>query len=106
VKRYRVRYLSEANAALRSAAVYIMEQGGPGRAEDWLRRMLDSIGALATFPEAFPRVTVLAGRAIHSKLVNPYRVYYVIDEAGSTVYVIDVVHTARDEKATRPTHEG
>ncbi len=42
---------------------------------------------------------VRAGRVIRSKLaMERYRVYFVIDEPGRTVYVIDVVHTARETK--------
>jgi plasmid stabilization system protein ParE len=95
VKRYRVRYTEEATSALREAATYILSQDGSDRARTWLQRMLDETDRLETLPGAFVQVTTIAGRAVRSILVLSYRVYYVIDEPSSTVYVIDVVHTAR-----------
>ena len=98
-RRYRVRFLPEATAALREAASYIAEQDGPDRAVEWLRGMYDSIEALEVTPGAFAQVQVRAGRVIRSKLAKKrYRIYFVIDEPGRTVYVIDVVHTARETK--------
>lgn len=60
--------------------------------------MLEAIDSLERLPGAHAVVAVHDGRAVHSMLVQPYRVYYVIDESSSTVYVIDVVHTARETK--------
>ncbi len=50
-------------------------------------------------PGTCAQVQVGAGRVIHSKLaMERDRVYFVIDEPGRAVYVIDVVHTARETK--------
>lgn len=43
-------------------------------------------------------MTVIEGRVVRTILVAPYRIYFVIEEIASTVYIIDVVHTARDSK--------
>ncbi len=95
----RVRFLPEATVALREAASYIAAQDGPGRATEWLRGMYDSIERLEVMPGTFAQVQVRTGRVIRSKLaMEHYRVYFVIDEPGRTVYVIDVVHTARETK--------
>ena len=96
---YRVRFLPEATVALREAASYIAEQDDPGRATEWLRGMYDSIERLEVMPGTFAQVQVRAGRVIRSKLtMEHYRVYFVIDEPGRTVYVVDVVHSARETK--------
>ena len=97
--KYRVRFLPEATAALREAASYIAEQDGPGRAAEWLRGMYECIERLEVMPGTFAQVQVRAGRVIRSKLaMERYRIYFVIDEPGRTVYVIDVVHTTRETK--------
>ena len=98
--KYRVRFLTEATAALREAASYIAEQDGPGRATEWLRGMYDSVERLEVIPGTFAQVQVRAGRVVRSKLaMERYRVYFVIDEPGRAAYVIDVVtHTARETK--------
>ena len=89
--------MPEAKVALREAATYIADRDGPDRAADWLRGMYESIDGLEVVPAAFAPLQVRAGRAIHSKLaMRSYRVYYVIDEVSSTVFLIDVVHTARE----------
>jgi plasmid stabilization system protein ParE len=75
VKHYRVRYLNEAKAALREATAYLVDNAGPGRAQDWLRNMREGIDKLETLPLAFPRATIQDGRAIHAKLISPYHVY-------------------------------
>jgi plasmid stabilization system protein ParE len=95
---YQVRYDPVALAALEEAAAYIEEQSGPDRAASWLRAMRAGIEKLETFPRAFPAMCVRRGRTIHSKLVISHRVYYFIDEPTRLVYVIDVVHTARETK--------
>lgn len=98
MKQYRVRYLNEAKAALREATAYIVDNAGSGRARDWLRKMRKEIDKLERLPFAFPQAAIQDGRAIHARLMSPYRVYYTIDERRSTVYVIDVVHTSRETK--------
>ena len=101
MKQYRVRYLDEAIGALRKAAEFIETQSGQERARGWLRRMLESVTTLETFPGAQPQVTVLDGRVVRSMLANPLRVYYVIEEISATVYVIDIVHSARETQLQR-----
>ena len=101
MKQYRVRDLDEAIGALREAAEFIETQSGQERARGWLRRMLESVTTLETFPGAQPQVTVLDGRVVRSMLANPLRVYYVIEEISATVYVIDIVHTARETQLQR-----
>ncbi len=97
--KYRVRFLPEATAALRETASYIAEQDGPDRASEWLRGMSESIERIEVMPGAFAQVQVRAGRVIRSKLaLERDRVYVVIDEPGRAVYVIDVVHTARETR--------
>lgn len=61
--------------------------------------MLESIAGLEALPNAHPKVTVLDGRPVHSMLIQPYRIYYAIEDISSTVYVIDVVHTAPETPA-------
>lgn len=95
---YRVKYEPLAQAALEEAVGYILEQAGPGRAESWLRSMLASVDRLQTLPKAFGVWTSRAGRPVFSKVVPPYRVFYVVDDSTATVHVIDLVHGARETK--------
>lgn len=95
---YQVRYDPAALAALEETATHIEEQSGPGRAAAWLDAMRTGIQKLETTPRAFPVVCLRRGRPIHSKLVISHRVYYFIDEPTRLVYIIDVVHTARETK--------
>ncbi len=95
---YVVRYDPVALTALDEAARFIEEQSGCDRAIRWLRAMHDGVQQLEVLPRAFGVWTVRGGRPIHAKLVSPYRVFYVVDEPSSTVYVIDVVHTARETR--------
>lgn len=95
---YQVRYDPAALAALHEATDYIEEQSGTGRALDWLEAMRIGIQKLETSPRAFPVVCLRRGRPIRSKLVMSHRVYYFIDEPAALVYVIDLVHTARETK--------
>ena len=95
---YDVRYDPVAFAALAEAADYIEKQSGRNRATTWLDAMRTSIDKLESYPRAFPAVSIRRGRQIHSKLVISHRVYYFIDDPTRTVYIIDVVHTARETK--------
>ncbi len=95
---YEVRLDPAALTALDQAADYIEAQSGTDRAIDWLAAMRGGIEKLETSPRAFPVVCLRRGRPIHSKLVMSHRVYYFIDEPTSLVYVIDLVHTARETK--------
>ncbi|MCB1037141.1 MAG: type II toxin-antitoxin system RelE/ParE family toxin, partial [Acidobacteria bacterium] len=96
--RYEVRLDPVARSALREAASYVKEQSGSGRAKGWLKRMLDGIVSLGSTPGAFSVQCVRQGRAIRSKLIMSHRVFYFIDEPSRTVYVVDVVHTARETR--------
>lgn len=97
-QRYRIRYEPLAEAALQEAAAYILEDSGLGRAEGWLRSLLESVDKLEVLPQAFGVWTKRGGQPVYSKLVPPYRVFYVVEEATATVHVIDIVHTARESK--------
>ena len=52
MKRYRVRYLTEATEALRAAFLHVREDAGPRRGANWLRRVYASIDQLETAPRA------------------------------------------------------
>ena len=95
---YEVRYDPEAIAALEEAVAYIAEQSGADRALGWLDAIRAGIERLETSPRVFRSVCHRRGRLIRSKLVVNHRVYYFIDEQSRLVYVIDVVHTARETK--------
>jgi plasmid stabilization system protein ParE len=95
---YRIRYEPLAQAALEEAAAYIQRESGPGRAEGWLRAMLEAADKLESLPKAFGIWTTREGQPVYSKLVSPYRVFYVVHDATATVHVIDIVHTARETR--------
>lgn len=95
---HEVRFSPQALAGLEEAAAYIEEQSGAARSASWLRSALDSIGKLRVVPRAFASVCVRRGRTIHSKLVVSHRVFYFVDEPAKLVYIVDVVHTARESR--------
>jgi plasmid stabilization system protein ParE len=95
---YQVKYEPLALAALEEAAIYIKEHDSSGAASSWLRAMLASAQKLKMLPKAFPIWTEREGRPIFAKLVNPYRVFYFVEDETATVHVIDVVHTARETR--------
>lgn len=95
---YEVRYDPVALTALQEAASYIGEQSGPGRSAAWLRATRESIQNLESHPRAFPLVGTQLGRPLHSKIIMSHRVFYFVDDPTRIVYIIDVVHTARETK--------
>lgn len=98
MKRYRVEYLPEAIDALRSAFLYLLKESGAGRAGDWLADVYGSIDHLETTPRSTRDEGLFHGREFRSKLVHPHRVFLTIDEDDEVVYVVDVVHTARQTR--------
>lgn len=60
--------------------------------------MQASIQKLETHPRAFPIVNTQFERPLHAKVVLSHRVFYFIDDPTQIVYVIDVVHTARESR--------
>ncbi len=60
--------------------------------------MHEGIDRLESQPRAFPAVTRRRGRPIHSKRIMSHRIFYLIDDPTQIVYIIDVVHTARETK--------
>lgn len=98
MNRYRVEYLPEAIDALRAAFLYILEESGPGRAGTWLAELYSSIDQLETAPRSTRDEGLFYGHEFRSKLVMSHRVFITIDDLEHVVYVIDVVHTARQTK--------
>jgi len=98
VRRYQVKYLPEATRALREAFLYVQNESGSARAADWLRRVYDSIADLETSPRATREEGLFYGREFRSKLIGSHRIFVTIADAEQIVYVIDVVHTARQTK--------
>lgn len=95
MKRYRVRYLTEATEALRAAFLHVRDDSGPRRAADWLSRVYASIDQLELAPRATRAEGSFHGHEFRSKLVISHRVFFTIDEDALAVHVIDFVHTAQ-----------
>jgi plasmid stabilization system protein ParE len=95
---YEVRFDPAALAALGEAADYVEEHSGPDRAAGWLAAMREGMQRLETSPRAYPVACIRRGRPIYSKLVVSHRVYYFVDDPTGIVFVIDVVHTARETR--------
>ena len=106
MKRYRVEYLPEAIDALRVAFLYILEESGSDRAGTWLAEVYSSIDELETAPRATRDEGLIYGREFRSKLVMAHRVFLTIDDLERVVYVIDVVHTARQTKLDEYREDG
>ena len=98
MKRYRVRYLTEATTALRAAFLHVREDAGPHTAANWLGRVYASIDQLEVAPRATRAEGFFRGHELRSKLVMSHRVFFTIDEVAMAVHVIDFVHTARQTK--------
>ncbi|MEM7354999.1 MAG: type II toxin-antitoxin system RelE/ParE family toxin [Acidobacteriota bacterium] len=95
---YEVRFDRVALEALEEAADYIEEHSGAPRAATWFAKMRAGIQKLEALPRAFAAVSLRRGRPVHSKLVMTHRVFYIVDDPSRVVYIIDVVHTARETK--------
>ena len=96
--RYRVRYLTEATEALRSAFLHVRENAGPRRAANWLSRVYASIDQLEIAPRATRDEGFFHGHEFRSKLVISHRVFFTIDEDAQVVHVVDIVHTAQQTR--------
>ena len=92
---YRIVYEPEAESDLLSVLSYYADQAGINLAEIISRRIETALKALAYFPY----------RAVESALVEdtreycvgnlPYKAFIKIDENSKTIYVLNIVHTAR-----------
>lgn len=60
--------------------------------------MRSGIEQLETLPRAFAIVGWSRGQTVYSKLVLSHRVFYFIQESTKTVFILDIVHTARESK--------
>lgn len=96
--RYDVRFDPVALAAIEETTAYIEEASGPDRAGRWLETLRLGCQTLESTPRAFPVACIRRGRPIHSKVVQSHRVYYFVDSEERLVYIVDVVHTARETK--------
>jgi len=95
---FQVKYLPEANDAIRIIYRYIAREEGQGRADGWLDQFTESADKLAHEALTWPVVTTRLGKDVRSKLAIVHRVYYRVEEATKTVWIIDAVHTARQTK--------
>jgi plasmid stabilization system protein ParE len=57
-----------------------------------------SIDILGAAPRASRDDGEFLGRELRSKLVMSHRVFFTIDDGTQTVYVVDIVHTARQTR--------
>lgn len=101
MKRVRVRYLPEASDAVRSIYRYIAQNDGLARADRWFDRFLEGVDQLEHEATTWPVVTTRSGHDIRSKRVIIHRVYYRLEEATATAWIIDVVHTANQPALDR-----
>lgn len=97
-RRYQVLFEPAGDEALLDTARYIQEHAGDGQAREWLKKMLKAVDKLEYFPTSFGVWTYRKGKAIYSKLIQPYRVFFVVKESTGTVHIIDIVHTARETR--------
>ena len=95
---YEVRFDPVALTALDETATYIREDSGPGRAAKWLEAMRRGIRELGSAPRAYPVACIRRGRPIRSKRIMSHRVFFFIEDAEGIVFIIDVVHTARETR--------
>ena len=87
----RVNWTREALADLATIRAYI-DRFDPDAATRFAARLLEAAERLAEFPAKGPE----AGNGLRQwSLICPYRIRYLID--GDTIYIIDVVHGARNE---------
>lgn len=60
--------------------------------------MRSGIEQLEALPRAFAIVGWSRGQTVYSKIVLTHRVFYYVEESTKTVFIIDIVHTARESK--------
>ena len=99
-KQYEVRMTDFALEAVHEIASYIArELFNDAAAVRWLERSLDTVSALAYFPERVPLTPEEPWRSIGVRrmTVGKHYLYFWIDEERSCVHVIDVVYQRMDQ---------
>ena len=92
MKRYRVRYLTEATETLRAAFLHVREDAGPRRAANWLSRIYASIDQLEIAPRATRAEGLFHGHEFRSLAPAQRKRPILIDEVQKVPAVLDEVH--------------
>ncbi len=93
----RLIYAEEAKADLTAIGRYIAEQAGYAIANDLLERIRLRIENIPQVPKSHPVVPEL-GPGLRRMIVDRYLILYRVDD--SVIYIIRVLHSARDISAT------
>lgn len=92
---YRIVYEPEAESDLLSVLSYYADQAGINLAEIISRRIETALKALAYFPYRAVESTLVEDTREYCVGNLPYKAFIKIDENSKTVYVLNIVHTAR-----------
>ena len=96
---YRVVISNEALGAIEAQAVYLLESGAPeARVGAWMRRLLDVIDSLETWPHRFAvaeEVSQALGKTIRRVNVDEYALYYRVCEDTGVVEIMAMRHGRR-----------
>ncbi|KPN72629.1 type II toxin-antitoxin system RelE/ParE family toxin [Neisseria sp. 83E34] len=92
---YRIIYEPEAESDLLSVLSYYADEGGISLAEIISRRIETALEGLAYFPYRAVESALVEGTREYFVGNLPYTAFIKIDENSKTVYVLNIVHTAR-----------
>lgn len=94
--RCRINITDEASIDLRQIYDYIQENS-PQNAAMVAERILHAIDQLYEMPSRFKVVgkSRRTGSSVHAVVVNPFIVYYRVEESRNTVFVLTIRHGAR-----------
>src|SRR5437867_3704748 len=98
---YQVVILPEAERELYAAYLWIAESA-PERATAWLQGLRAAIGTLSDYPRRCPLAPESAffteeiRQLLYGRRQHAYRVLFEVRDAKQTVYILHVIHGARD----------
>jgi plasmid stabilization system protein ParE len=90
----KIDFTPTARARLREITRYLAAVN-PLAAQKLLSGMDRAVGRLARFPRLGHGVPEFADLPIRQVIVHPYRLFFVLDDARKTVWVVDVWHGAQ-----------
>jgi plasmid stabilization system protein ParE len=95
---YRIRFTSDAFSDLEGIFEYI-HHDSPQDSRAMATRIVEGIDSLYTMPSRCKVVgkSRTTGSDIHAMVISPFVVYYRVDEPRSAVFVLTMLHGARQQ---------
>lgn len=94
---HRIVVTSRARAELKAATEYVRTHSSPDNAVAMAARILSAVDTLGALPHRYKQVgrSRAHGSPVHVLVVDPYLVYYRVDDRPAAVFVLTIWHGAR-----------